>query len=132
MKNKISIVIVSGVLVLTACQRQPQTLEDRAQARWDALLNDNIEVAYGYFSPGYRSSVTLEDYRARQARRRVGWVGADYAGHECNDDSACTVTINVEYQVTAPMRGIDQWESTRQVQEQWVKTDEKWWFIPAK
>ena len=55
----------SKSFVVSACATTTSTsdvIEQRATARWDALLSEDVEAAYEYLSPGYRSSVSYKQY----------------------------------------------------------------------
>jgi hypothetical protein len=95
-----------GVLIfslLSACATSgsksgEEKIENRAQARWDALLAGDIETAYGYLSPGYRSSVSLIDYGVDLRVRRVHWTSATYKEHSC-ENKICDVKFIVGYRI---------------------------------
>jgi hypothetical protein len=123
-------------LVLTACATTgggvaEDPIPQRAQARWDALLAGDFETAYGYLTPGYRSSKTLTDYEMGFRLRRVAYEGASYKSHECAD-SRCTVKMDVEIMIASPVPGLQEWKSKSVLDEQWVKTNGQWWYLPKK
>ncbi len=126
---------VTGLLItlfLVACAGSPaypESLEDRAQARWDALLAGDFEQAYAYLSPGFRSSVSQRDFELGFLLRRVQYTSAAYIDRECQTD-ACTVRMNIGYTLVAPLRGVQIWNSKTPVKERWVRVDGQWWFLP--
>ena len=103
----------------------------RAQARWDALLKGDYEVAYEYLSPGYRSSVSRVDYEVDWRSRRVNYESAQYKSHECDED-ACTVKIFIGFNVPQPVAGVPEFRSTRMLEETWIQSDGEWWYLPKK
>jgi hypothetical protein len=69
-----AIAAVAAALALSGCGQDAPTVDDRtpeeivherAQQRWDALLAGDIERAYGFITPAYRATSSLELYRAR-------------------------------------------------------------------
>jgi hypothetical protein len=126
--------MVAGVL-LTACATAPEdtgnSIAERAQDRWDALLAGEYEKAYAFYSPGYRSTTSVFDLALRTKSQRVQWVSAEYKDHSC-DDSVCTVNVLVGFKIVKPVKGMKVWESSSLVDEQWVKTEGQWWYLPKK
>ena len=128
-----------GVLIfslLSACvtsesRPEKEKIENRAQARWDALLSGDLETAYGYFSPGYRSSVSLIDYGVELRMRRVHWTSATYKEHSC-ENKTCDVKFLVGYKIVRALPGVPTFESQSTVDERWIQTDGQWWYLPQK
>lgn len=124
--------LVLGSL-LTACAGTGSTkknpVEERAQQRWDALLAGDFDTAYSLYSPGYRSANSRVDFEISQRSRKVAILAAIVDGSECDAD-ACTVTSQVQYRVGSPVPGVSKWESSSKVQERWVRTEGKWWYVP--
>lgn len=122
------------LLTLAACATPGPTTEpvvERAQARWDALSRGDLETAYTYYSPGYRSSTSLIDFGIAMRARQVKWTGASYKDHAC-EESRCTVNFDVVYKVNRPVPGLDVWESKAVIKDTWVKVDGEWWYLPEK
>lgn len=102
---------------------------DRAQARWQALLAGDFQTAYSYYTPGYRSSKTPGDFELSIRLRKVQFRDAEYLEHQCEGDS-CTLKFNVKYHVASPVPGVNRWESKTVLDERWVRTQGKWWYLP--
>ncbi len=120
------------MVLLTACAgtgKKATGIEQRAQARWDAVLSRDLDSAYQYFSPGYRSAHSRVDYEVALRMRRVAWTSAEVLESSCEAD-ACTVSVNVGYRVAQPVPGIPKWESKSIVKERWVRTQGEWWYVP--
>ncbi|MBT8058173.1 MAG: hypothetical protein KJO33_01180 [Gammaproteobacteria bacterium] len=124
-------------LLLAACAAAPSKPTDadpfpeRAEARWEALLAGDLETAYSYLSPGYRSTVSIVDWGISQRTRKVNWTSADYVSHDC-DEMRCTVIFSAGFTVQAPVPGMDQFDSKQRVEETWIKTEGEWWYLPKK
>lgn len=120
------------VVLLTACaagKPSASGVEARAQARWDALLAEDYDTAYSFYSPGYRSSHSRVDFEIDMRTRKVRWVSAKVTGSSCKAE-ACTVETSVNYRVVKPVPGISEWKNSEKGKEQWVKTDREWWYLP--
>ena len=122
-------------IFLTACATSPgsdgDTIDKRAQDRWDALLAGDYETAYSFYSPGFRSTTPMIDLAIRIRSQRVKWVSAEYKDHSC-DESVCTVNFLVGFRIAKPVRGMKEWENSTLVDEQWIKTEGQWWYLPKK
>jgi len=121
------------VLVLAACsmaQVQPgQEVPERAQARWDALLEGDYAKAYSYATPGYRSSTSATDFEIEFRTRRLQYLSAEYRDHEC-EKSTCTVRMKVGYRIVRPAAGVPEWKSSSVIEEQWIESAGEWWSLP--
>jgi len=125
-------------LFLSACASRATTPEDaekalveRAQNRWDTLLAGDYEGAYAYYSPGYRSTTSVIDFAIGIRMRRVRWTTADYKAHSCTENT-CTIKFDVGFSVDRPVPGMDKYESSSMIEDQWVKTEGQWWYLPKK
>ena len=125
-------------LVLPACSGQTSKPEDpgkelvkRAQNRWDTLLAGDYESAFAYYSPGYRSKTTMIDFAIDIRSRPVKWTSAEYLDHNCGENS-CKVRFNVDFVVYRPLPGVDKWENSNVIEDNWVKTGGEWWYFPIK
>ena len=128
--------IMLGALFFAGCASQataPESTRDsvevRAQARWDALLAGDFETAYSYYSPGYRSTTSVVDYAVGIKLRRVRWTSAEYLEQDCSENT-CTVRFRVGYSVNSPVPGVDKFDGSNFQTEKWVKTDGQWWYLP--
>ena len=124
-----------AVLLLTACASAPrdegQVLIERAQERWDALIAGDLETAYGFFSPGYRSAHSLIDFGVSMRTRRVMWTSAEYVEHQC-EEARCIVTFDVGFRVHHPVPGLKVYDSSEKQRETWIRTEGQWWYLPSK
>jgi len=121
------------VLVSACAAKQPAAgdVKNRAQARWDALMAGDLDTAYAFYSPGYRTSHSRVDFEIDLRSRRVRWTGAKVLEASCEAD-LCTVQSKVDYKVNKPVPGIPEWKSSEQIAERWVRVDGQWWFFPDK
>lgn len=120
--------LLAACATTTGQPEEPEVVE-RAKARWEALLGNDLQTAYTYLSPGYRSKMPYEDYVMSIRLRRVTWTSAEYQAHECEADK-CTLHFKNGFRVNRPVPGLDVFNSEETVHEQWLKIDGKWWYLP--
>ena len=125
-----------GALFISGCASQataPESTRDsvevRAQARWDAVLAGDFETAYSYYSPGYRSGTSAVNLGVSITMRRVRWISAEYQEHDCTEN-ACTVKFQVGYTVYQPVPGLKQYDGSNFQDENWIRTEGQWWYLP--
>ena len=126
---------VLAAFALSACAITPASEDDlvikRAQERWDLIIAGELEEAYEYYSPGWRSTHSLIDFGVSQRVRRVAYTSAKYAKHEC-EESRCKVTFLVGFKVPKPVPGMAEYNSQNNIQDTWIKTGGEWWYLPKK
>jgi hypothetical protein len=95
-------------------------VKQRAQARWDAMVQGDLKAAYGYFSPGSRTGYSLADFGSSI---RIGfWKAVTVDRVECNSPDRCDVMVTIEYlkngmRIKTPHR------------ESWIRDGSEWWFL---
>ena len=104
---------------------EPSALEsdilERSQARWSRLVAGDVEGAYEFTSPAYRSKTPLSRFRARFGGA-VQWMSASPRTAECQEHR-CRVTVEVSYQL--PKEGF---EHMRPITETWIRASGEWWI----
>lgn len=126
----------SAAILLAGCAAAPpktpeKAVAERAQARWEALLAKDYDSAYTYYSPGYRSAMSLAGFRQRRATQRVRWTQAEFKGVEC-EQQVCHSRFQVTYKYRMPVRGVGEVQSSRLVTENWVLADGGWYYVPPQ
>ena len=104
-------------------------IKQRAQARWDAVLKGDFGTAYGFYSPGYRSSHSRADFEIALRSRRIRWTSAEVKESSCKAD-VCKVKTHIGYSVAGALPGVPVWKGTKVMEENWVRTNGQWWFLP--
>ena len=97
--------------------------------RWDALFNKDIEAAYEYLSPGYRSSVSLLQYHRALLLSKIRWTGANYIEGDC-EETVCNVKIILDFTVYGAVPGVKSFPSKQSIEESWVLVDGSWYLVP--
>lgn len=130
-RTNLMLVILLG---LTACaSMQPdtdeQTVIKRVKAHQQALLENDLEKAYEFLSPGYRKTHTYKDYLGTKGST-VKRISSEIDKVECDED-ACSVFIVLYYKY----QGIAGFHTkpedppvSRINKERWIKVDGTWWM----
>jgi hypothetical protein len=92
----------------------------RAAKRWEAMVKDDLDAAYGYMSPGSRDATSLEKYKANT--RRGAFREGKIESVSCDGD-ACVVKVMVTYD-HPKMKGI-----TTPVVESWIIDGNQAWYV---
>lgn len=103
-------------------------LEQRVAERWQLVIGRDLVKAYEYLTPGYRSTVSVSDYVAREARTPLQFQKADQAGVECASPDSCLVEVDVSYSARLP--GAGNVQSVNRRQERWLLTNDVWHLLP--
>ena len=121
-----------SLLLLSACastMKSGDNIEERAMGRWDALLSEDVEAAYEYLSPGYRSSVSLMQYYRSLSLNKVRWTGAKYIKSDC-EETVCNVKISLDFTVYGALPGVKSFDSKQTIKESWVLVNGSWYLVP--
>lgn len=122
------------VTLLSGCAatvKKTETIEDRVNGRWAALLAKEIETAYNYLTPGYRSSVSLQQYERALENQAVKWTSAEYIKSEC-EESTCKVKVQVGYTVYGALPGVKSYSTKNYADETWILVDGQWYMVPPR
>jgi len=129
----ISLLLLSvSALLLSACATTmppEKTVEERAIARWDTILSDDLAGAYEFLSPGYRSSVTSVQYQRSLLLSKVKWNEAQHIESDCTE-TTCKLKISLRYTVYAAIPGVKSFDGTQTIDESWVLVDGIWYLVP--
>ena len=132
----VTALVLLAIMLLSACATTSTASRDkivmeRAQARWELLEARDYAGAYALYSPGYRSVVSVTDFEVNLRLKRFRWTSATYQAHTC-DENTCTVSFQVGYKINAPVPGVGVFTGWDVVNDKWVKTGGKWWFLPEE
>jgi hypothetical protein len=136
LRHACRVLTTSAVLAVAACATPPsgtgstaagpsavapeKLVTARAQARWDAMVKDDIDTAYGYMSPGSRQVTSLDKYKLNT--RRGSYRQAKIDSVTCEAD-ACLVKALVTYDHPR-MKGI-----TTPIEESWIIDGGQAWYV---
>ena len=98
-------------------------------ARWDAFFAGDLAASYEYFSPAYRSSVSLMQYQRSVFNNKVSWSKAEIVESDCRE-TTCNVKISLSYTVIGAVPGLRSFSSKQGIEETWVLVDGIWYMVP--
>ncbi len=104
----------------TTPEARQALVTERANARWAALIKDDLDTAYGYLSPASRDVLSLDKYKATM--RRGAFRMAKVETVACDGDS-CKVRLLLTYDHRL-MKGI-----TTPIQEAWIIDGGQAWYV---
>jgi hypothetical protein len=123
-------------LLLAACAGGPQpakqTVEQRAHARWQHLIEDDWNAAYGFLTPGVRDLMSREAYRDTVRLSKVRWKTASVGKVDCPAEDRCRVNVQVGFTLTGVLTGAPSIDSFQPVEETWLRVDGVWYFLPRQ
>ena len=125
------VAILGGCSGLQNLGKSPEEIVSmKAEDRWRALIEGDLERAYGYFTPAYRKIHSLDSYRRRI--KGVGfWKNVKIESAECEAEH-CKIEARVyaTFMVPPMTRPMDTQEVFK---EGWVfNKQENNWFFSAK
>jgi len=124
----IFVVVAAGCASIGAGSRPAeQVVLERAQARWNALVDRDFAAAYTYLTAGYRAVVPLAAYR-RQTTGPAQWEGAKAHSAKC-EAARCIVAVEITFRIGLPGHA-DRVQSSF-VDETWVLEDGQWFKYEA-
>jgi hypothetical protein len=120
------------LLALAGCASfAPRTPEEqvkvRAQARQDALVKGDRKLAYEYFTPAFRATVSAQTY-TNGIGNAVEMVGATVESVRCETLEKCVAQVKVEMKPLAVRRFAANIISTYS-DEIWLLEAGQWWLF---
>lgn len=123
---------LAAVMLLSGCQQpQPEPEEivaERAQARWDLMIERDFEKAWDYYSPGFRDTTPRQEFSEDMKRRPIRWYEADVLSVECDGDR-CLAEVEVVYRAIAAPHGQSRIRLNRKLEENWIRLRGQWWYV---
>ncbi len=95
-------------------------MKQRAQLRWNALVQGDVKKAYEYYGPGTKATLSLAEFSAGM---KMGfWKTVTVDKVECNAPDRCEVSTTIEYE----HRGMRVKSPSR---ETWIREGSEWWLV---
>lgn len=107
---------------------EQKKIQQRAEARWDALIKRDMKKAYAFTTPAYRNVVTLQQYVAKYGRV-LDWRKARVLNVSYDDLTVATVSLEITYRVAFRDTAGAEIETPSVVSEKWIYKDREWWYI---
>ena len=119
----VGLVLLGSYTINVYANNDITTVQERAQARWQAIVAGELDTAYTFANPGFRSTITPEFHHHRLVSG-IEWQAAEIHQVECQTQR-CTVSVNVTYEVTEPPTGIAFDETLEEI---WIFVNDQWWI----
>lgn len=110
---------VGGITKDSPPEAKQKAVAERAKARWQAMIDGNLDLAYTFLSPASKGIVSLATFK-QQAR--TGFREAKVENVEC-DGAICNVKMFVIYDHRL-MKGIG-----TPLEERWVIDEGQAWLV---
>lgn len=101
-----------------------EAVNERARARWEALVAQDWEKAYSFASPAYRSAIDLNGFKLRHSGGAVVWQGVGSVDSKCGGE-VCEVEVDVAFEPVV-QKGFKGLSTT--VNEKWLLENGQWWI----
>jgi len=101
-------------------EQKSAAVRQRALARWQALIKDDIATAYGYLSPATRDVVSLDQYKGKVARGTFRDIKIDSVDCEAE---LCKVDVRLTYD-RPRMKGM-----VTPLKETWIIERGQFWYV---
>ena len=101
-------------------EKKSAAVRERAEARWQALIKDDIATAYGYLSPTTRDVVSLDQYKGKVARGTFRNVKIESI--ECEAE-LCKVRLRLTFD-RPRMKGM-----VTPLEENWIIERGQFWYV---
>lgn len=112
--------LLAGCAASVPPRSSEEIVKERAQSRWNALVQGDVKAAYEYFSPGSRATMSLADFAGGI---RIGfWKAVAVDKVECGNADRCEVSTTIEYEY----RGSRIKTPNREV---WIRDGSQWWYL---
>ena len=106
-------------------------VEERAQERWNYLIERKAGDAYEYLTPGYRSAHPKDVYASKMSTRPVKWTKASVTGKTCEDENTCEISLTIEFSLRMG-GGVGTVSSFNVQKEKWLRIKNQWYHLPAQ
>ncbi len=120
--------------LLAGCASMAKTPEEsvtqRAQERLALYMKGEYSEAYEYLSPGYRSSVSLNEYQRKVLAQPMSWEDAKVVASDCSENS-CKLKISLDIVVYGAVPGANRFKTKSVMTENWIKSGGTWFYVPS-
>ncbi|MDE2258444.1 MAG: hypothetical protein KGK05_11820 [Xanthomonadaceae bacterium] len=127
------IVLAAAALALAGCgmlkkDEDASVIKAKAVQRWDDLIARKADKAYDFLAPGYRKTISREQYAKDMNGRGMRWKKVSFGSQTCDADT-CTVHLTVAYNIN--LGGLaGKVDSMGLAVETWIKVDGTWYYLP--
>lgn len=122
--------LAAAAIALAGCattsQTPEQAVQQRANARWQALIKGDFDKAWTYTTPKFRSEVKQADYKERFSATNP-WISAHTRAVECQP-ALCLAKMQLTLRNVVPGFAKSMPEITTYFDEAWVREEGQWWY----
>ncbi len=106
------------------------TASERAEKRWNALINKDWKTAYSFETPGYRKTYTVEDYRGSFGSA-VTWKSVNIISAQETEKNITDVKLEltVFFMGQGAAKGMN---IPSMFTERWLYNEGNWWHVISK
>jgi hypothetical protein len=104
-------------------------VQQRAIERWNLLIAHKGDKAYDYLAPGYRQTITRDQYASTIGGALVHWQSVKPLDQKCEADS-CVVHVQVNSKVTIPQALNHEIDLQTPIKENWIRSSGTWYYLP--
>lgn len=121
----------AGPSSASPARSEAETVEQAATRYWTHLVNGNAAEAYEYLSPGYRQTISREQYVERIRNLPVRRTGAQFLDKDCPEPDVCHVRMMISFRITMAVAGVGEVSSVDFRTEKWIRSGGKWYTLPG-
>ena len=104
-----------------------QQVTERAEGRWQALVEGDFRQAYEFESPAYRSLTPYERFRAQFGDAAV-WHGAEVTKVTVGEaGDVADLVLSLDYTAITPSG--ESYKGRRGIKEKWLMSSGDWWIV---
>ena len=119
---------LAGCGMLVKKDEDASVIKAKSVQRWDYLIAKQADKAYDFLAPGYRKTISREQYAHNMNGRGTRWTKVAYNSQTCDADT-CTVRLSVGYALN--LGGLaGETKSMGFAVEKWIKVDGTWYYLP--
>lgn len=108
-------------------ESQRLVVKDRAEARWQVVIKGDLDAAYLFTTPEYRTVVTVQQYKGKYGRV-ANWRMARVVNVSYDDPAVATVSVEVAYRISLPGVAGEVVETQKLISEKWIYKNRDWWY----
>lgn len=126
-----ALALLAGCAAGGARKDDTANIEERAVQRWNYLIAHDAAKAYDYLTPGYRATITREQYAEAMNNRPVRWTKAHFTKKDC-DAERCTVFLMIDYTARIGVGAAGNASTFSPQRETWLNVKGNWYYLPSR
>lgn len=115
------VVAISVGCTFVGKKSDSEIVQNRAQMWVDALVNNDVPLAWRYTSPAFRQTNSAQAY-TRWVGGAGNWTAGEVKDVVCENDK-CVVKVQIHYSM--PQFRLN---NSRIIEQVWIRVDNNWWL----